>query len=51
MLALAVGAATQFVAAAVKQFTGWEMDATTQGSLTTLLMCATSFIHPDGGRK
>lgn len=50
-IALGVGAATQFISAAVKQFTGWEMDGPTQGSLTVLLMLAASYIHPDGGRK
>jgi hypothetical protein len=50
-VALVAGAAVQFISAAVEQFTGWKMDAMTQGSLTVLVMYASSYLHPDGGRK
>lgn len=51
LLSLAAGAIAQFVAAALRNFHAWDMDAETQGSLTALIMVAASFIHPDGGRK
>ncbi len=50
-LAIVAGAVGQFIAAALRKFGVWDMDAETQGSLTAITMILISYIHPDGGRK
>lgn len=49
-IAIVAGAAVQIISAICAHF-GLVLDATTQGSLTVLVMVASSYIHPDGGRK
>jgi hypothetical protein len=49
LLAVGAGAVAQFVAAALRNFGAWDMDAETQ--LTVIVMVLANYFHPDGGRK